>query len=323
MTALSAARELRSFLRRNGSRSPGAATAALDGLHAVVPSECSALSVWDPVARHHRSLASSYPPVATTFLDALMHTDPVFTFVQAGRTLVRIRDLAPPLRNGRTFEQVITPLGFREGFTQCLFATDGRYVGMLNASSLDVDHAGDDTVALLELLAPDLGAALDPVPAPRPATARLADGELDGFVVGPGGAITPLSPGARPDLLTPPSPLHAAVAQVRAGLPPSAPVLHVVLNDSVVAVELHPSPPAVVVLHRETPPPAGLTQRELHVLADVAEGLSNGEIAAAHCVSSRTVATHVEHILAKTGCRNRIEAARLASRWGLLVTPNR
>ncbi len=57
-----------------------------------------------------------------------------------------------------------------------------------------------------------------------------------------------------------------------------------------------------------------LSQREMEVLAQVAEGKSNPEIAAALSLSTKTVRNHVSSILAKLGLANRIEAATYAVR---------
>ncbi|GAA2099678.1 response regulator transcription factor [Brevibacterium salitolerans] len=56
-------------------------------------------------------------------------------------------------------------------------------------------------------------------------------------------------------------------------------------------------------------PPPQLTAREQEVLAAVAEGLSNAEIAEALFVEVGTVKTHVSRIIAKLGVRDRIQAA--------------
>ena len=66
--------------------------------------------------------------------------------------------------------------------------------------------------------------------------------------------------------------------------------------------------------------PAGLTPREAQVLARLAEGLSNAEIAARHGVSTRTVEHQVSAVLTKLGVDNRAAAIAAAHRRRL-VTP--
>jgi DNA-binding CsgD family transcriptional regulator len=63
--------------------------------------------------------------------------------------------------------------------------------------------------------------------------------------------------------------------------------------------------------------PSELSRREIEVLLQIATGKSNREIAAELGISLSTVATHLRNILAKTGARNRTEAAAFAHRRGL------
>jgi DNA-binding CsgD family transcriptional regulator len=60
-----------------------------------------------------------------------------------------------------------------------------------------------------------------------------------------------------------------------------------------------------------------LTDREAEVLALLARGDSNRQIARALFISDRTVAVHVSRILGKLGVRNRTEAATVGTRLGL------
>ena len=64
-------------------------------------------------------------------------------------------------------------------------------------------------------------------------------------------------------------------------------------------------------------PPDGLTQREAEILALIAQGLTNPEIAARLFLSNHTVKTHISRIFAKTGSRDRVAAIGYAHRHNI------
>ena len=101
--------------------------------------------------------------------------------------------------------------------------------------------------------------------------------------------------------------LACAIRAAHAGRPTLAPEA----TQALVEAAHRPTSPACEV-------PGELTSREQEVLALMAKGLSNPEIAERLTVSPVTVKFHVSNILAKLGCTGRTEAVALAIQQGLV-----
>jgi DNA-binding NarL/FixJ family response regulator len=103
--------------------------------------------------------------------------------------------------------------------------------------------------------------------------------------------------------------LFDAVRVVAAGEALLAPTVTRRLIGEFARLRPRPAPPEL----------AELTPRETEVLALVAAGLSNAEIAARLVVGEETVKTHVSRVLRKLGLRDRAQAVMTAYESGLVV----
>jgi DNA-binding NarL/FixJ family response regulator len=107
----------------------------------------------------------------------------------------------------------------------------------------------------------------------------------------------------------PPEDLVTAIRLVAAGEALLAPS---VTRRVIQEFARRPAPRPVV------PGPPELTARELDVLRLVARGLTNDEIGAELYLSRTTVKTHVAHMLAKLGLRDRVQVVVYAYEHGLV-----
>ena len=126
-------------------------------------------------------------------------------------------------------------------------------------------------------------------------------------------AFAALKAGASGFLLkdVPPEDLLSAIRAVHSGDAVVAPSTTRRLIDQfapLLPVGQAPAPPEL----------ADLTDREREVLAQLAQGLSNTEIARRLFVSEATVKTHVGRVLAKLGLRDRVQAVVYAYENGLV-----
>jgi DNA-binding NarL/FixJ family response regulator len=141
----------------------------------------------------------------------------------------------------------------------------------------------------------------------RPRVLMLTTFDLDEY------AFAALKAGASGFLLkdVPPEDLLSAIRAVHSGDAVVAPSTTRRLIDQfapLLPASGAPAPPEL----------ADLTEREREVLAQIAHGLSNGEIARRLFVSEATVKTHVGHVLAKLGLRDRVQAVVYAYENGLV-----
>ena len=97
--------------------------------------------------------------------------------------------------------------------------------------------------------------------------------------------------------------LAGAIRRTHAGVPTLAPEVAEVLMQALTA----PVPPGTL-----------LTERELEVLALIAEGLTNAEIAERLVLALSTVKTHVSSIITKLGASGRAEVVAIALRDHLI-----
>ncbi len=202
----------------------------------------------------------------------------------------------------------------RSGFCVILEAADGiTVVGEAadGAQAVAAVAAASPDVVLMDVRMPEM----DGLEATRlitragsvPRVVMLTTFDLDEYV------YAALRAGACGFLLKD-APRHDLIAAVRAAAAGNALLAPTVTRRLIEAFVRRP--PALA------PSPsllASLTARERDILLQVARGRSNAEIAVALFVSEATVKTHVGHVLAKLGLRDRVQAAIMAYEAGIVI----
>ncbi|WP_436697995.1 response regulator transcription factor [Nocardioides sp. BYT-33-1] len=295
------------------------ATAVLHRIGEAIPLEAAALSTFDPVEERHLTIAEiGYSdPVLTYLNDGFVNGDPAFLTMRFRNPRpLRWCDI-PNYRDMFSAHEVFIPGGFAEGSTTCLFTRDGRYTGALHLSSdspLPIsDSAVETLIALQRVIAPLMDAMRPPE---GHSWTDLLEDAAEAALITHDRRLVAL-PGLRRDRwLADDSPLTAELLARPEG--PPARFAWVSPSGRCHEVRTTRLATGVLVTLREAAAPYRLSPREVQVLTLVAAGLGNPAIGLSLSLSPRTVATHVEHILAKLGCATRVAAASKAVAEGIV-----
>lgn len=298
----------------------GSAGSVLAALSEAIPHDHASLAWWDPHRRRHVMLATNYPDAMTPHIETRLHEDALFAPTRRPGGGMWLGDVPQELRPlSSTIRDFIDPGGFEDGVTDCLFAQDGRYVGVLlmsMARQLLPSPIGRRVLALLDDC---LAAAVDSLPPegvtdtqdrPAPDTCVVV------FPASSWAAPIPVSGDVPAEFADARGPLAAAVRNAAASRALPTTIL-MAYGGRLLELRLSRRGVDTVVACRPVHHPGRLSLRELQVLAEVTVGATNREIAENLHVSVRTVAAHIEHILTKLDVPNRAAAAGRAATWGL------
>ncbi|UUU26683.1 helix-turn-helix transcriptional regulator [Streptomyces sp. DSM 40750] len=312
------------------TRARDTASACAEALHELgraLPLDAATLLEIDPITGTYvqiagvgydadvsEALAAEF--VATPWYDNVLRSEIPPSISEDGE---KTGDPGERYRDGWFYAERMRPAGVRDAVTGAL-RHHGRLVGLITLSTATPDAYDTGTRHLLASLLPALGVLADPtahaadlddLPAEGAASLVVADEALE-------------LPGREPAVVLQDTEFRRLVRAFADShgtrlrlLWPAGPDWHRVtlrrhtLGTAVVrrAVLVHDAP---------APLPYGLSPRELEVLTRAATGQTNQAIAQALFLSPRTVHTHVEHLLRKTGAASRAEATALAVRDGLL-----
>jgi DNA-binding CsgD family transcriptional regulator len=309
---------------------PARAEALLAELGSCVPFDSAWVALADPLGSGYSSLPSV--DVNEPTLDYLsgprMAHDIEVTGTDRVRPPLSPSDLRFPAEDPPTWAECLMPAGYHEGLGMSLFGPGHRQIGFLALLFASSAPPTDILRGRADALTPLLADAIDPMRSVL-ATARLVRHAVAGaMLVGNRGVVR--IPGFVDDpMLVPDSPVvDAAHRAIRDGRlhatflwPGGADRAHrgFVRVTTLTGPDLLGTGFVGIVLLSPAGAIHDLTARELEVLGLIIEGCSNQEIAGELVVAPRTVAAHLEHILAKLEAPSRTLAAVRAERMGLSV----
>jgi DNA-binding CsgD family transcriptional regulator len=300
---------------------------ALRELSRALPLDAATLLAIDPLSGAHVQVAGiGYTAEISDALAAEFVTTPWYRNV-VGRELPPSisedsedpEELGPRFRQGWFYAERVRPAGFRDGITGALRHRD-RLVGLVHLNTESADAYDIEARRLLASVIPAFAALADPV-----ARAGDAHGLPERGAAGLVTADATIDLPGRDRARVLGDPEFRGLLLAFAGTDGHRLRLLWPMEGDWYRVTLHRHRPdaaltadAVLVHETLTELPYGLSPRELEVLTRAATGQTNQAIAQALFLSPRTVHSHIEHLLRKTGAASRAEATALAVRDGLL-----
>jgi DNA-binding CsgD family transcriptional regulator len=305
------------------------ATALLDPLRRLVPFQAACVYLFDDAYDRQRLLLSvGYDEALRGYLTGPEYAEEA-ELLGLRRTPrpFRVQDLPVPREQVRSWRDYLAPAGFREGLGVGLFTADGRHLGVFGLSTDHPSHPTEDARDVIGMLAPVIANAVDPLRSTVEA-ARMVREAVGGAVLTRRGETVPLAGlPAHPLLAAGSAAVAAAERLARENIHgsficplPDATGAEGYLRVTVLAcphglsgqwaAAMVVSPPGYV---------HGFTHREMQIVGLLIEGWPNQRIAGALFIAGRTVATHVEHILAKLCAPSRTLAAARALRSGAYI----
>ncbi|MFJ9567012.1 LuxR C-terminal-related transcriptional regulator [Streptomyces fuscichromogenes] len=312
------------------TREPDTAAAcdqALRELSRALPLDAATLLTIDPLTRTHVQVAGiGYTAEISRSLAAEFVTTPWYRNVVGQELPPSISEdtedpeaLGPRFRQGWFYAERVRPAGFRDGVTGALRHRD-RLVGLVHLSTERAGAYDGEARRLLASVIPALAALADPV-ARAAEVHRLPEQGAASLVTADKAIDLP----GRERVRALQDKEFQGLIRVFAGTGGRRLRLLWPIDSTWYRVTLHRHRPdtglttdAVLVHETPTEMPYGLSARELEVLTRAATGQTNQAIAQALYLSPRTVHSHIEHLLRKTGAASRAEATALAVRDGLL-----
>ncbi|WP_422772712.1 LuxR C-terminal-related transcriptional regulator [Plantactinospora sp. WMMC1484] len=299
-------------------------------LRRLVPYEAGVLQVLNPERLRFETLgAVGYGEATMAHLLGPRHYEEVELLgLDRDGEPIRGRDAPIPPSEMYSWTEHFAPAGFREGIGVALFNPDGRQVGIMALHTGSPEHPTDAARDFLGLLAPVIAEAVDPLRSVATLSTVVSDA-VAGVVLTRSGGVLPL-PGLpeHPILRSGAPVLGAAAERLVDGEPYGAflcrddshtPDGRYVRISVLTCPVQSPAHLRAVVLVSPPGDLHGLTRRELEILGLLIDGWSNQRIANLLVIAPRTVAAHVEHILAKLAAPSRTLAAVRALRLGLYV----